>query len=195
LKTNNEIRLLNAVSDLSRKVDQLQRTGTQSAFFYGTHPTTTSVTALTETQLPFDNPIYNQGIICHINSQPSDTFTVMSSGLYLITLNLFLSPAVADCQMRISVEPAGGSGFLQRQQVNMVGSSNRTGMAASTTQYLAEGDTLQISIITPTDTVVTVRQEGVTAYKSPHLTIAQLTGEYAVTNSPNEWYGEGNEDL
>ena len=196
MKANNEIRLLNAVSDLSRKVDQLQRTGTQSAYFYGTNETTYALTANVESgPLLFLTPIYNQGIMCRINSGTSGSFTIMSSGQYLITLNVFLSPSVADAQMRIQVEPAGTSGFLQTQQVNMMGASLRTAMAVSTTQYFDEGDTFYVSMIVPTNTTVTRRIEGVTAYKSPYLSITQLTSGYDVTNSPNEWYGEGDEDL
>ena len=195
MKTNNDIRLLNAVSDLSRKVDQLQRTGTQSAFFYGTDSIVADFTANVESAISFLEPIYNQGIICRINSGNTGTFTIMSSGLYLINLNIFASPSVLDAQMRIAVEPAGTSGFLQTQQVNMMGSSARTAMTAMTTQYLDEGDSLLITLIFPTNTSVVIRREGVTPYKSPYLSLTQLTGGYDVTNSPNEWYGEGNEDL
>jgi hypothetical protein len=77
----------------------------------------------------------------------------------------------------------------------MMGASLRTAMAVSTTQYFDEGDTFYVSMIVPTNTTVTRRIEGVTAYKSPYLSITQLTSGYDVTNSPNEWYGEGDEDL
>jgi len=192
---NNEIRLINAVSDLSRKVDQIQRTGTQSAFFYGTDSIQSDFIANTESAISFLEPIYNQGIICRINSGTTGTFTIMSSGLYLINLNIFASPGVADGQMRISVEPAGTLGFLQTQQVNLFGASARTAMTATTTQYLNEGDSLLITLIFPTNTSVTIRREGITAYKSPYLSLTQLTGGYNVTNSPNEWYGDESEDL
>jgi hypothetical protein len=192
---NNEIRLINAVSDLSRKVDQLQRTGTQSAFFYGTDSVVADFTANVESAISFLEPIYNQGIICRINSGTTGTFTIMSSGLYLINLNIFASPSVADAQMRILVEPADGLGFLQTQQVNMAGASLRTAMTATTTQYLNEGDSLLITLIFPTNTSVIIRREGITAYKSPYLSLTQLTGGYNVTNSPNEWYGDESEDL
>jgi hypothetical protein len=192
---NNEIRLINAVSDLNRKVDQLQRTGTESAFFYGTDSIQADFIANTESAISFLEPIYNQGIICRINSGNTGTFTIMSSGLYLINLNIFASPGVADGQMRISVEPAGTLGFLQTQQVNLFGSSLRTAMTATTTQYLNEGDSLLITLIFPTNTSVTIRREGITAYKSPYLSLTQLTGGYNVTNSPNEWYGDESEDL
>jgi hypothetical protein len=147
--------------------------------------------------------IFNDGILC-IQTEIADVygfgynFMIMSEGVYSITLDGFVSPVIADLQMRLYVGTQFEAfSYLTKpvKQVNCFGFTPRTAFSATTTYYFKEGEVFSIVLTPSANTTLTNRTFDSGTYGSPYLTVTQLTGAYDTPAEPNQWYTDFNEPI
>lgn len=200
MKPNDNTKLLKMISTLQNRLDRVERLRPANAALQVTARMTQPISSVNTNYIVWnfqDSVVFNDGIIC-VQTSIADVygdgynFMIMNEGLYSITFDGFLSPAVADVQVRLYT---GGPGekfsYLTKvaKQMNGMGANGRTGFSATTTYYFKEGDVFSIVLLVPTDTTLLSRTfEGEVNYGTPYLTVAQLTGAYETPAEPNEWY-------
>lgn len=190
MKANDSTQLLKMISGLQNKIDRLERKISPNAVLSGL--TSTGATALpanTAVTLTWDesSPIINEGIIL----QDSTSFTAMASGVYSITLEGFVNPAVADLQLRFVVADTYQGPWTSKKQINCFGFTPRTAFCTTFNVYLNEGNNFYFQMVASAATNLVLRLNKPTqTYPSPILTIAQITDGYDLSSRPNEWYGD-----
>jgi len=180
------------ISGLQNKIDRLERKVPSSAILTGLTATESQAINTTATDIYWDinTIVINQGIIVEANGA---FFNIMSEGLYSITFEGFVSPAVADLQLRLLVADTYDGPWANKKQINCFGFTPRTAFCTTFTHYFKEGNNFIFQMVASATTTLTVRpntSEG--TYPSPVLTIAQLTQGSAESASRNEWYGDPN---
>lgn len=190
MKPNDNTKLLKMISTLQNRLDRVERKQTANACLYATQSYEVFLLANVEGSIGFEVPIYQEGILVRLNSANSGDYVVMSAGMYVISISMFLSPLVADAQVRLYISRDNGVNYFAASQMNMFGATGRTAGTVTFVQYFEEGDNFNFRMLVPTDTTIKVRTESQFSFKSPYISIVQVTGELDPVDNPNDWYGD-----
>lgn len=189
MKANDNTSLLKMISGLQNKIDRLDRKTSSGALLTGLTAYESGLINTTPTDLLWD---VNSATVCEgiIIDDPA-FFTIMSEGLYSITLTGFVSPAVADLQLRFVVGETRDGPWYNKRQINCFGFTPRTAFTTTFNYYLYEGNSITFRMVASATTTLLLRRDKTEQeYPSPILTIAQISGAYELGSRPNEWYGD-----
>ena len=189
--SQNNVRLLKAISGLQNQVNRLERRQPYEAVSVATRDSDMAIDANVDYQLIFNQFRMNQGIYYDTTNF---YWTVMSSGIYSISIALATSPPVTGLQWRLRIGSTPQSIPGVGWRVAWLGNGTASNIFSGTmTVFLPEGWTFFTTVNSTVATTITYRDPSIAQFEAPVITIAQISQAYDPPAEVNEWYFEPTE--